>query len=106
MGRASNRWEDPPRGRGTVADAGHPLDAMNAERSLGAPLAGRSTWVVEVTTELTVAKGDDDHAAVGKPEPSANRGAAPAAPTFRWNSCRFIATRFQLGLRTPPTRDS
>ncbi len=32
---------------------------------------------------------------LGKPVPLAKRGAATAPPNFGWNSCRFLATRFQ-----------
>jgi len=58
-------------GDGADDVAGYPLDAMNAERSWGAPLVGRSAGVVRATTGLTVAPGDDELAAVGKPDPPA-----------------------------------
>ncbi len=100
---ASDRWEAESRTECVtagiagqrVADATHPLDANIAERSWGAPATWRSTEVVMETTELTVARGDDERTAVGKPVPLAKRGAATAVPNFGWNSCRFLATRFQ-----------
>ena len=100
---ASDRWGAGPReARATagtagqrVADATHPLDANIAERSWGAPATRRRTEVVAETTELTVARGDDARTAGGKPVPLAKRGAATAPPNFGWNSCRFLATRFQ-----------
>lgn len=89
-----------------AVEAKHPLDANNAERSLGAPTMGRSAGVVVATTDLTVALSDDESTADGVTVPTAKRGNAEAKPDFRWNSCRFIATRFQLGLRAPPSQES
>ena len=78
-----------------AAEPRHPLDANDAERSWGAPTAGRSAEVVMETTGLTVARRDDERTADGSPVPLAKRAVATATPDFRWNSCRFIATRFQ-----------
>jgi hypothetical protein len=78
-----------------VAEPRHPLNARNAERSWGAPATGRDTVVVVKTTEPTVARGDDENAADGNPVPPAKRATRPASLNFGWNSCRFIATRFQ-----------
>jgi hypothetical protein len=94
------------RGERAWTDTEHTLNASIAERSWGAPLVGRSAEVVGVTTELTAAYSDDENAAAGEPVPSAKRGIAAAIPDFGWNSCRFIATRFQLGLRAPSARKS
>lgn len=83
---AAVRWVAKPR---------HPLDARNAERSWGTPATGRDTVVVVKTTEPTVARGDDEHAVDGNPVPPAKRATRTASLNFGWNSCRFIATRFQ-----------
>jgi hypothetical protein len=79
-----------------VVTAVHPLDANIAERSWGAPnCRWRCAEVVASTTEPIVADSDDEDAAAGNPVPLAKRGIAPAMLDFRWNSCRFIATRFR-----------
>lgn len=94
-----SRGADTSRSARAVTKAGdemHPLNANIAERSWGAP---RNSWrcaeAVASTTKPTVARGDDENAADGDPVPLAKRGIAPAMLDFRWNSCRFIATRFR-----------
>ncbi len=80
---------------GAVCSEEHPLNANDAERSWGAPPMGRCADVVVETTELIAAPGDDENAADGRPVPPAKRGIVRTIPDFGWNSCRFIATRFQ-----------
>jgi hypothetical protein len=93
---SGSRWEDPPQAESAEEKARHPLDANFAERSWGAPDgARRCTELVGATTSRTVAAGDDDGIASTEPVPPAKRGLATARPDFGWNSCRFIATRFQ-----------
>ena len=81
----------------------HPLNAKFAERSWGAPLNGRSTGVVAKTTDFTDVSRVDENTADGRTAPLVKRAVAIATLDFRWNSCRFIATRFQLGLRAHTT---
>jgi len=54
-----------------VADTWHPLDACIAERSWGAPPAGRSAEVIGEMTELLVADSDEERPANGRPVPLA-----------------------------------
>jgi hypothetical protein len=101
--REGSSGEDTPRSARAMAKAGvavHPLNADIAERSWGAPRnSWRSAEAVASTARPTVAQCDDENAADGNPVPPAKRGTAPAMLAtmldFRWNSCRFIATRFR-----------
>ena len=103
-GGVGSMWRDLRRGRDAAAvrvararRAGVriALDATAAERRKGAPAMGRSTGVVGETTGATVASSDGEETADGRPMPAVQRDVAEATPDFRWNSCRFIATRFQ-----------